>query len=75
MINLIQLGVGKSAVIVSIEAGLSVLTRLNNLGIREGIVIKKVTGLFKRGPVVVKAGRTQVALGNGMASKVMVKTI
>lgn len=75
MINLIQLGAGKSAVIVSIEAGLSVLTRLNNLGIREGIVIKKVTGLFKRGPVVVKAGRTQVALGSGMASKVMVKII
>ena len=37
--------------------------------------IIKVTGLFSRGPIIVKVGHTQIALGRGMAAKVMVEPI
>ena len=73
MINLVQLEEGKSAKVVSIEGGASLKRRLENLGIREKATIKKVAGIFSAGPVVVKVGSTQVALGKGMALKVIVE--
>lgn len=70
--DLAKLAGGQSAKIMSIEGGDALRKRLNNLGIKEGVIVKKVTGLFTHGPIVVKAGSTQIALGRGMASKVKV---
>ena len=75
MISLAQLDEGKSAEVLSIEGGRGAVTKLHNLGIREGVVVRKVTGVFRQGPIVVKAGNTQIALGVGMASKVIVKPL
>jgi len=56
-----------------VEYGL--FKKLQNLGIREGVVIKKERGMFKFGPIIVKVGRTQIALGRGMASKIIIELL
>ena len=73
--NLVELPVGTSARVVSIEGGYGVLKRLQNLGIREGVTVTKVVGLFTHGPIVVRSGSVEVALGKGMAAKVSVKPL
>jgi len=75
MIDLTQLNEGKSAKVISIEGGMGVNKRVQDMGIREGSIVTKVTGIFSRGPVVVRVGRTQVALGRGMASKIVVEPL
>ncbi|MBU1122579.1 MAG: ferrous iron transport protein A [Candidatus Omnitrophica bacterium] len=75
MISLDKLATGSSAKVISVEGGTNLKDRLHNLGVKEGMVVKKITGSSWRGPVVVTMGRTQVALGVGMASKVMVEPV
>jgi len=48
-------------------------SRLQALGIRPGVRITKVSGMFMRGPVTLQIGRAQVAIGFGMARKILVE--
>lgn len=75
MSNLAQLSPGQFAKVISIEGGRGFRQKLQNLGIREGAVVKKEKGMFIFGPIIVKAGSTQIALGRGMASKVIVEIL
>ena len=75
MQSLAQLSPGHSAKVISIEGGRGLQQKLQNLGIREGVVVKKARGMFIFGPIIVKAGSTQIALGKGMASKVIVELL
>ena len=75
MLSLVQLIKDHPAKVISIEGGQGVRQRLQNLGIREGVTIKKVTGIFTHGPIVVGVGHTQIGLGKGMASKIMVEPL
>lgn len=64
---------GESGIIKEIIGGRGVMNRLNSLGIIPGKRITKVSAMFMHGPVVVCIGNTQLALGYGMASKIIVK--
>jgi len=75
MPSLVQLLPGQSAKIISIEGGRGLMQKLQNLGIREGCTVKKEKGMSSCGPIIIKAGRTQIALGRGMASKVVVELL
>ena len=70
--NLTQLAQGQSAQVVKLEGGQALRQKLQNLGIREGVTVKKVRAVSVHGPIIIKAGRTEIALGRGMASKVIV---
>ena len=75
MLTLAQLTKNQPAKVISIEGGEGARQKLQNLGIREGVTIKKVAGMFIHGPIVVEVGHTQIGLGKGMASKVMVEPL
>jgi len=75
MVNLVQLPAGKQGKVISIEGGTGLKNKLFNLGIREGVMIKKITGIFSHGPVVIKISQTEIALGRGMASKIFVEPV
>jgi len=47
--------------------------RLHSLGIRPGRRITKVSAMFMRGPVTLQVGQAQVAIGYGMAGKILVE--
>lgn len=73
MRNLIEMRPGEEGIVVDIQGGYGLLRRLESLGVRVGVKIKKVSSQFLRGPVIIQVGNTQVALGYGMASKIILK--
>lgn len=70
-----QLKTGRKGIVVEIVGGREVKTRLHALGIRPGKEIVKVSSHFWKGPVTIKVGNSQVALGFGVAGKVLVKVL
>ncbi len=49
------------------------VNRLSALGIRPGKRITKVGSMLMRGPVTIQVDRAQVAVGFGMASRIIVE--
>ena len=72
-ISLARMRAGQKGKIIRISGGYGVVRRLEALGIRDGQEIKKISEQWMRGPVLLQHGRSQVALGFGMASKVLVE--
>jgi ferrous iron transport protein A len=60
-------------VVVEIQGGFGLIDRLNALGIRSGKRITKIGAIKPRGPVTIEVDRVQVAIGFGMASRIIVK--
>jgi len=73
--DLTDIACGVPAKVICIEGGHSCRQKIQNLGIREGRTIKKITATSSRGPIIVKADSTQIALGRGMASSIIVEPI
>jgi ferrous iron transport protein A len=71
--DLTQLAEGESGVVVGIYGGYGLIRRLEALGIREGKRVTKVSSQLMRGPVTLRVDNGQVAMGFGMASKIMVE--
>ncbi|MBN2097735.1 MAG: ferrous iron transport protein A [Candidatus Omnitrophica bacterium] len=72
-IDLTKIKPGASGTVVSLQGGRGFTLRLTNLGIRPGVKITKLNAHFWRGPITVRLGRANLALGFGMASKIMVE--
>jgi ferrous iron transport protein A len=72
VIPVTELKAGQTGTIAGIQGGFGMVRRLSSLGIFEGKAITKVSGQWMRGPVVVRIGCTDVALGYGMARRIMV---
>jgi len=65
--------IGQSGVVVQIQGGHGLVNRLNSLGIRPGKRITKVSSMIMRGPVTIEVDRAQVAIGFGMANRIIVE--
>ena len=72
-IDLTQMKAGQNGKIVSMHGGRGMRAKLEALGIRPGVEITKISGQIMRGPVTVKVGNTQIAIGFGMARRVFVE--
>jgi len=73
VLSLSQMSVGQSGIVVQVAGGHGMVRRLEALGIRPGKKITKVSSMLFRGPVTVRIDNSQVAIGFGMASRVMVE--
>lgn len=73
IISLLTLEKNNSAKIVKIDGGTVVQKKLESLGLRLGGKIKKLSSSVFGGPVVIRAGRTHIAIGRGMANKIIVE--
>ena len=73
IIPLANMEVSQEGVINALEGGANFHTRLQALNIRVGKKIKKISNAPFRGPVVVEVDNSRVAIGHGMARKVMVE--
>jgi ferrous iron transport protein A len=51
---------------------IGLMRRLEAMGIRPGVIITKISDHFLHGPVIIEVGRTQLAIGYGMAAKILV---
>jgi ferrous iron transport protein A len=70
---LTDLAKGEEGIIVAIQAGWGLQQRLRLLGLAEGQVIRKLSDLALGGPVVVLVNRAQVAIGRGMARRILIR--
>ncbi len=73
-ISLAQLKSNHKGKIVEILGGSNLAAKLESMGLYEGKEIAKVSHIGLRGPVVIKAGRSILALGHGVAAKVIVSS-
>jgi len=61
--------------IVEFVGGMGFRNRLCSMGIRPGVKVTRINSSFGRGPVVIKTGEAQTALGHGMSYKVIVEVL
>jgi ferrous iron transport protein A len=71
--NLTNMSPGQEGVVAGIQGGLGVTRRLDAMGIRPGIAVVKLAGHLFGGPVVGQVGNSRIAMGFGMAKKIVVK--
>jgi len=69
-----RLEAGQSGRVSDIEGGVGLIHKLESMGIRTGKWVTKVSSQFMQGPVTVKVGGRQLAMGHGIAAKVQVET-
>lgn len=74
-LSLTDLKPGDTAEVISIRKGKGAQMRLLELGITPGTRITVVAAHPWRGPVVVRVGMLEVALGWGLASSVRVRRV
>jgi len=72
-IDLTRIRQGEKGRVIDIQGGWGLLRKLEALGIRQGTEIVKVSSQLMRGPITIRVGNTQVAIGFGMARKIMVE--
>ncbi len=72
-IALTQMRPGQRGVVKEIQGGFGLTDRLNALGIIPGKTITKISAMLARGPVTVEVDRVQVAIGFGMAGKILIE--
>jgi len=64
---------GQAGVVVRILGGYGLIRRLEVLGIRPGKRVTKISSMLLRGPVTFQVDSTQIAVGFGMANKIVVE--
>ncbi|MDP3066601.1 MAG: FeoA family protein [Methanobacteriaceae archaeon] len=73
MITINQLENGETGIINEIRGGKVFIKRLEFLNLRKGKQVLKISSAPFKGPVVLEVEGCQIALGQGMASKIMVE--
>ncbi len=62
----------ESGVVVEIRGGVGLIERLQSMGIRVDKKITKISSHFWGGPQTIEIDNFKVAIGHGMAKKIMV---
>ena len=73
LVTLRQLQSGQSGRVAQVQGGHGLINRLNALGIRPNKRITKVSSMLMRGPVTIQFDNTKIAIGFGMANKIIVE--
>jgi len=73
MTSLLDMPSGEKGIISAIHGGYGLTQKLENMGFRIGKEIVKVNKQWRRGPIIVQSGNSQVALGHGIARRIMVE--
>ena len=73
LVTLRQMPAGRSGKVVEIQGGHGLVNRLSALGVRPGKKITKVSSMLMRGPVTLQSGNTRVAVGFGMANRIIIE--
>jgi Fe2+ transport system protein FeoA len=71
--SIIHMKTNHKGKIVEIMGGTNLQERLMNMGVYKGKEVTKLSHIGLRGPVVIKTGRTILALGHGVAAKIIIE--
>jgi len=64
---------GEAGVIIEVQGGRGLMSKIQNMGIRPGKRVIKISSHFWRGPQTVGIDNLQVAIGFGMARRIFVQ--
>lgn len=64
---------GKSAVVVGLQGGRGVMRKLDAMGLRPGKTVRMLSSQFMAGPITVLVNGRQVAMGRGIARRILVR--
>ncbi|MBN2332946.1 MAG: ferrous iron transport protein A [Deltaproteobacteria bacterium] len=73
--TLAELESGKQARVTDFTGGPGMTKKLENLGLLRGRIVKKISNNPFRGPVVVRIDQLELAIGHGMATRIMVEPL
>lgn len=73
-VSLVQMKENQKAKVIEILGGVGLQNRILSMGVYPGREITKLSHFALKGPITIKAGRSTIALGYGMAAKVFVET-
>jgi Fe2+ transport system protein FeoA len=71
--SLVQMKTNHKGKVVEILGGTNLQNRLMNMGVYKGKEIAKLSHIGLRGPVVIKTGRSILALGHSVAAKIIME--
>ena len=71
--SLLNLAVNETAKVIRIDGGHGIAKRLESLGLRQGVHVKKINSSVLGGPIVIRVGRTNMAIGKGISRKIVVE--
>ncbi len=69
---LTKLKKGQSGTIAELPGGPRAKQKLSEMGIRSGMDISVAQVVPLKGPVIIKVGQTQIAIGHGMANRIKI---
>jgi len=72
-VDLTRIQAGESGVVAEIQGGHGMTQRVLAMGIRPGKRITKISSHFWRGPQTVQVDNAQIAIGFGMARRIIVE--
>jgi len=72
-LTLAEMRTGQTGTVVEILGGHGLIRRLDALGIRPGRKVTKISSTLFRGPVILRVDNARVAVGFGMARKMIVE--
>jgi len=72
-ISLVQIKANEKVKILEILGGSNLESKLLSMGVYKGKHVTKLSHMGLRGPVVIKSGRTILALGHGVAEKIIIE--
>ena len=72
-ISLIHIKANHKGRVMEIAGGGVLSDKLSNMGVYKGKEVTKLSHIGLRGPVVIKAGRTILALGHDVAAKIIIE--
>jgi len=72
-LTLAEMKTGQTGTVVEVLGGHGLIRRLDALGIRPGKKVTKLSSTLFRGPVMLRVDNAQVAVGFGMARKIIVE--
>jgi Fe2+ transport system protein FeoA len=72
-ISLVQIRPEEKVKILEILGGSNLESKLLSMGVYKGKLVTKLSHIGLRGPVVIKSGRSILALGHSVAEKIIVE--
>ena len=73
-LTLAEMKTGQTGTVVGVLGGHGLIRRLDALGIRPGKKVTKLSSTLFRGPVTLRVNNSRVAVGFGMARKIIIET-
>ena len=70
--TLVNLPIGSRAEVIELQGGWGMQRHLSSLGIRPGKVLRKITSQPMGGPIMVEVEGARVAIGRGMAARIII---